>query len=285
MTSLAPMARRALPAVRVSRIEFSASAAGRVGQRQFTQPRRMEAWEVAAAMESVAAGNHDSPGAPDSCFVIFVPRGASREDYTKAKAILVSSAQADGAGTVVVARNAETIEWRPGLAVLQGLEESRQDMTKALMDFSFYDGELRALERAVEALEEQAEIDVALAHRVHHRNREHWARMVEQTEHCARMRLTSARLEPQMYAFSRALPAAARRWVFRLFQKSGVEPRLEALNDRLEALEELYQNAHQRISEYRWYREGHLLEMGIILLLLVECTLMCADILARARDR
>ncbi|HVZ33708.1 MAG TPA: hypothetical protein VG963_14855, partial [Polyangiaceae bacterium] len=59
--------------------------------------------------------------------------------------------------------------------------------------------------------------------------------------------------------------------------------RLEALSDRLEALEEFYDAATQKVSEHRWYREGHLLEIGILLLLLFECALMGADIYLHQR--
>jgi hypothetical protein len=67
----------------------------------------------------------------------------------------------------------------------------------------------------------------------------------------------------------------------RLLKKADVEARLAALNDRLEAKEDLYEGANDRVADYRWYRNGHLLEIAIVVLLLVEALVMSADMYIR----
>ena len=64
--------------------------------------------------------------------------------------------------------------------------ESRLEVLTALADFGFYEGELHRLESDVEAQEPQAEKDVGFAHRIHHRNKEHWQRFGETIERFTR---------------------------------------------------------------------------------------------------
>jgi hypothetical protein len=53
---------------------------------------------------------------------------------------------------------------------------------------------------------------------------------------------------------------------------------MEAASNRLEAFEDLYEGATDRIADYRWYRSGEWLEVGIIFLLLVEIALLGFEI-------
>ena len=280
-----PVSRAATPFVRVSRITFRADA-GPAGasRRQFAHPRRASAVEENVSIESVAAGG-DRPEPTDRCFIVCIPEGSSSQSRERARALLALPAQSEARRAITLERGSDAVEWRPGLAVVQCREDSRNGILSALVDFTFYEGSLRALEKSVEAAEVQAEADLSRAHRIRYRDREHWGRLTDCAEECSRMRLTFARLEPQLAAAPRALPVPARSWFNRLLQKSDVESRLESLSDRLEALEDLYEGASQRVSEYRWYIFGHALEIGIIVLLLIECTLMSVDIYLHIHDR
>jgi hypothetical protein len=279
-----PIPRETAPSVRVSRVTFTDETPSAGSRRRFTQPRCASAVEEDVAIESVAAVG-DQPESIDHCFIVCVPEGSSNQSRERARALLANPQRPESTPVITLEHSSEVLEWRPGLAVVQCRENSRNDIIAALIDFTFYEGNLRALEQAVEAAEGPAQADVALAHRMRYRDRAHWERLTECSAHCSRMRLTFARLEPQLGAASRSLSAPARGWVSRLIQKTDVESRLESLNDRLEALEELYEGATQRISEYRWYISGHALEIGIIVLLLFECTLMSADIYLHNRGR
>jgi hypothetical protein len=278
-TTKAPITREATAPIHVSRIQFTDGAPSGADRRQFTHPRRAQAREEEASLESAAsAGDGSEP--VDECIVVCIPAGSSSQSRERAKALLGDMSRA-----VTLEHGPDALDWRPGLAVVQCREDSRKDIVSALIDFAFYEGNLRVLERSVEAAETQAQADVLLAHRVRYRDRAHWERFTDCAEQCSRMRLTYARLEPQLLAASRTLTAGARSWVTRLLQKSDMESRLESLNDRLEALEELYEAATQRIAEHRWYVGGHALEIGIIVLLVIECAMMGADIYMHNRAR
>jgi hypothetical protein len=279
-----PVPREAASFVRIRRISFADGPPPAGGGRRFTQPRSASALEEDVSIETVAAAAAEAEPL-DHCFVLHVPEGPASQCRERAKSLWASAGYAEGGPAMTLEHSSDVVEWRPGLVVVQCREGSREDILAALVDFAFYEGHLRALERSVEAAEVQAQTDVTLAHRVRYRDRAQWERLVSCSESCSRMRLTFARLEPQLGDASRTLSPPARTWVSRLIQKADVESRLEALNDRLEALEELYEGAAQRISEYRWYVGGHALEIAIIVLLLIESTLMGADIYLHSRTR
>jgi hypothetical protein len=155
--------------------------------------------------------------------------------------------------------------------------ESRLEVLTALADFGFYEGELHRLESDVEAQEPQAEKDVGFAHRIHHRNKEHWQRFGETIERFTRDRLTYARLCPQLAFPSLTLSPKSRQIVSKLLRESNMEDRLEMYSDRLEAMEELYEGANDRVADYRWYRGGHLLEWTIVIILIFEAIAMSCE--------
>jgi len=155
--------------------------------------------------------------------------------------------------------------------------EARLEVLKALADFGFYEGELHRLESDVEAQEPQAEKDVGFAHRIHHRNKEHWQRFGETIERFTRDRLTYARLCPQLAFPSLTLSPKSRQIVSKLLRESNMEDRLEMYSDRLEAMEELYEGANDRVADYRWYRGGHLLEWTIVIILIFEAIAMSCE--------
>jgi hypothetical protein len=133
------------------------------------------------------------------------------------------------------------------------------------------------LESDVETQEPQAEKDVGFAHRIHHRNKEHWQRFGETIERFTRDRLTYARLCSQLAFPSLTLSPKSRQIVSKLLRESNMEDRLEMYSDRLEALEELYEGANDRVADYRWYRGGHLLEWTIVIILIFEAMAMSLE--------
>jgi hypothetical protein len=270
---------RSSPTITVLRIRFVATLLGGLKvRRAFQQPQHMVALEetVELADFPVVA---ESPEPTDNCHLVVVPKGASAEWLKNADAWIARSEEhAETAEPVVVEQNDLRIQWRPGRALVRAPADCLDDAVAALIDFAFYEGQLRVLETALEAREAQAQADVAIAYWIRRRQKKHWKRLQATVEYFAQMRLTYSRLEPRLAKGSRSLPLTARRIMTRLLRKADVEARLEALNDRLEALEELYEGATDRVADYRWYRNGHLLEICIIGLLLIEGILMSADL-------
>ena len=268
----------------VRRLRFLAEPpAGAKVRRQFKHPRRVVAVEEVVEPTNLP-GIPTVPEPTDQCWIVFASTGTVNDALPNAATWLAPPDQPDAAPTVTIERDGTSLQWRPGRALVQGRAEHREDILTALTDFAFYEGELRALELDLEAREPQAREDVARTYAVGSRACRHGARLKATMEHFAQMRLTFARLEPCLAKGARSLPVEARRLIAHLLHKADVEARLEALSDRLEAMEDLYEGAVDRVADHRMYRHGHWLEVIIIALLMLDVVLISGDMYIRYLD-
>jgi hypothetical protein len=187
---------------------------------------------------------------------------------------------ADVPRAISVALPDARLSWRPGRALLQGAALTGQMLT-AFAEFTFYEGQLRKLEQAVRPIEASAQLDAPEAYRIRSDTETYRARFGQKMEALALLRLEFARLEPRLLSAPRHVDAAAQKLFRRLLRQAGIEDRLSAISDRLEACEDLYEGAVDRITDYRWYRKGNLLEIIIIVLLLIEVLQLGADMALR----
>lgn len=283
-TAVTPASARPKQTFTVRRIWFLAEVApGAKVRREFKQPRRAFAVEEVLEPADLPA-DKTWPEPTDQCCFVFVSNGSAKDGMENAAEWLATPDQPEAAPSVMVEHDGDSIQWRPGRALIQAHPERREDIQAVLIEFSFYEGELRALEAAVEAREPQAREDVARTYGVGSRDRKHWKRLRETMEYLAQLRLTYARLEPRLEKGSRTLTPEARRLLVRLLRKADVESRLEHVSNRLETLEDLYEGAVDRIADYRLYRNGHWLEIIIIVLLVMEVCLMSGDMYIRYLD-
>jgi hypothetical protein len=273
-----------MPAVVATRVRFldSAPPGARV-LREYRHPRPCVAVEEVVGLANLPA-EKPWPEPMDHFVVVFVPRAAAAEWEHQGEGWLAAPDHPEAPPAAVVERDGYTVEWRPGRVVVRGRVECPEAVLAALTDFAFYEGELRGLELVLEACEAGAAADVARAHRIRFCDRRSWARFGERIEDLTRMRLRYARLEPRLAKPRRALPAEARRLTAHLCARADVGARLEAFSERLEACEDLYEGANDRVADYRWYIGGHALEIAIIGLLLLEVVLMSAELFMRYLD-
>jgi hypothetical protein len=262
----------------IRRIQFCAEAPqGAALRRIFRQPR-----PAVAVEEEMSPADLPPPGVwPEptgQLWVVLAQPGETLDFLHDPAAWLAPPDQPEAPLPVAVERQGMMLRWRPGRAVLQAPPDQMATALAALTEFAFYEGELRALERTVEDREPEAQRDVELAYRVRHRHRDQWPRLGDLLEGCARDRLTFARLQPRLARGSKSLPPAARQLVTKLLRQAAAPARSKALDIRLEALEDLYEGAVDRIADYRWYRNGHSLETTIILLLVLEAILMAVEV-------
>jgi hypothetical protein len=260
-----PLPRTTTPAVTVRRLRFVPDAPpGAVVRRTFAQPRPAVAVEVPMTLADLPAVGSADP--TDQCWVVLAEEPIRHLDDWL------------GGPAVVVERDGVSIRWRPGRAIVRAPADRHDEVLAALAEFAFHEGELRAIEAAVETQEPQAAADVPLATRVRRQDRRHWKRLGDTLEQLTYHRLTLARLEPRLTKPSRELARDARRLVNGLLRRADVPARLKAVDGRLEALEDLYDGAVDRIADFRWFHGGHRLETIIILLLLLEALLMSIEL-------
>ena len=174
------------------------------------------------------------------------------------------------------------LHWKNGRALLEGACADVTPILTAIAEFAFHEAQLRKLEEQLRPIEIAAPSHVSVAYQIRENDKAAWPRLAETAGQLAQLRLMAARLEPRAYCPPRDLPAPSRRLAARLATRADIEDRLEALSARLEACEDLYEGAIDRISEHRWGRKGSRLEMAIIALLSIEVILLLIDFAVRA---
>ena len=70
----------------------------------------------------------------------------------------------------------------------------------------------------------------------------------------------------------------------RLLRHARAEARAEALDARLEACEDLYEGANDRVADAKGWHDGFIMELIIVLLLLLEVVLLCVDLVLRGGE-
>jgi hypothetical protein len=262
--------------VRVSHIRFARDArASESIYRRFTQPRSMVA--VAQPAELNLLADTPWPDALDGLYVIFPSAPFALEVRRTIDCWLAPQDQPDMPPPLVVQMDGGTIRWRPGRAVVEGgVVEDQVDGCKnlvaALVDFAFFEGELRRLEQDLLPYEALAADDIAFAYQIRQADRIQWSRLSRTQQSISSLRLAFARLEPSLRSVSRSLPPDAQEAITRLIAGSDVPSRLEAFDSRLQACQNLYERAVDRIADFRWSRHGEILEITIVVLLILELT-------------
>jgi hypothetical protein len=267
MATMAPSS----SAVRVSHIRFAREAhPGESVHRRFIQPRSIVAGEQPAELSSLT--DKPWPDAVDDLYVILPSTPVPPEMRSTIDRWLADQDQPDMPPPLVVHMDAGTIRWRPGRAVVEGTVDGCKNLVAALIDFAFFEGELRRLEQGLLPYEASAANDVAFAYQIRQADKIQWRRLGQTQQSISGLRLTFARLEPSLRSVSRSLSPDAQEALTRLIAGSYVTSRLEAFDGRLEACQDLYEGAVDRIADFRWYRHGELLEIAIVVLLILELT-------------
>jgi hypothetical protein len=250
--------------------------------RVFREPRPCFAVEEAAEPRDLARQQLRQEET-DQLIVVLMPGTAGAEAKKFSERTSETADFSDASSTISIVVSGRGIKWRPGLALIQGRQghgekDNFEGILAAVTDFSFYEGELRSLERALDSRERDAQADVARAYRIHLRDRHHWHRIGETIESLSQLRLTYARLESELAKAPRSVAIDARPVMTRLLDEAEVEARMEAASNRLEAFEDLYEGATDRIADYRWYLSSEWLEIVIVFLLVAEIALLGFEI-------
>jgi len=242
-------------------------------RRRFTKPRAMVAVEEQADFDSRPL-SASWPETVDELYVVRVPASLPANLQKDLDLWLAAADHAESAQPVAIRFDSGTIRWRAGRAVLQAADDVIESLLSGLIDFAYYESELRRLEYGLLPYEKSAIADVELAYRIRQVSQTEWPRLCQTMENLSRMRFAFAAIEPYLSSASRALDREARRVAMRLAVRSELAARLESFSDRLEACEDLYEGAVDRVADFRSYRRGELLEVIIIVLLAMELIAM-----------
>jgi hypothetical protein len=246
----------------------------------FTDPYRRSAVAEDLACEGLFEAARRGPPAADEFYFLFLPSGSATpiewqrgaEEWMNEPALVAEHP------TIDLVAQSDRILWRPGRAVLVGSAIRLAETRAGLIDFSFHEGELRKLERELEADWPRAESDTALAHAVDRRALVRSGHIGEMSQRMALRRIRLARLAPRLEKASVHLAGPTRRLVAELVLQAEVVDRLKNVDDRLEVFEDLYELANDRLAEFQSFRLEYRLEAWIIAILVIEVLLMLFEI-------
>jgi hypothetical protein len=173
--------------------------------------------------------------------------------------------------------------WHPGRALLHCDPEQAELLLSALVEFAFYEGELRRIENEVAAAWPELEQDKGLAFNVTRADLKRSEVVGGRMSRALDRRIRMARIEPHLYQPDTALPAASQKLGEELRDKARIESRLETIDAQIEVFEDIYEMGGQRMGEFRASTEEHVLEWIIIILLAGELLLLLIQAIWRSR--
>ncbi len=172
----------------------------------------------------------------------------------------------------------DRILWKPGQAMVQGSVDRLNELLAAIIDFTFHETGVRKLEKQVQEDLAIAYGDVPLTHAVTVSDLRRQPQVNKMTYRATVGRMQFVQLESNLGHGAIHLSGQAKRVASELALLAEVFPRLEILDDQLECLQDLYELANDRLTEFKYFRNETLIEWGVIVLLLLEVVLMIWEV-------
>lgn len=266
--------------VRYQHVRFVSQAnPGEVVLKEFDGPDRQLAVVTPVSSEAVWSSLDDQQP-PDGLWLLTFPSGSggSVQWQRCVEQWMAAPQEAERALPIEAAINGCRVLWRPGQVMVEGPEASHEVLVRALVDFAFFERQLRMLEGEIERDWATAEADVSLIHQVGPRDVRRWGHVNEMTQRVTVRRMRYVRLARDLTRMSAEQSGIARQVVPALMARVGIEDRLELVDDQLEVQEDVYELANDRLSEYRYFRVEAVIEAGVAVLLLIEVVVMFRDL-------
>jgi hypothetical protein len=171
--------------------------------------------------------------------------------------------------------------WRPGRAAILAAADRMDAVLKAVVEFCFYENELRNLEREIGESWPQLEAHMPLAHEATTADLRRGAELAKLTAQTLQRRMRHARLQPHLNRTATQMTLQAQELGQRLREKCRAEDRHETLDGQLATFERVCEMASQRLSDFRASQGERKLEWVIIVLLAAEVLLLLGELLWR----
>ena len=176
------------------------------------------------------------------------------------------------------------IFWSPGRIALLAPEERLETVCAALVEASFYEGELRTIEQTLTDGWPQLETDLPLAFEFQEKSIGKRKKLQQQFQQSLLLRAQLARISPHVHCPHLHPPTLASQVGERVRERTRMVHRHESLSDQLEVFERVYELCGERASNFMLTRSGNILEWIIILLLLTQILFGCFEILTNLGD-
>lgn len=179
----------------------------------------------------------------------------------------------------VITLHGAQVVWGTSRAALQAAPDRLDAFLLTLVEFCYFEAQLRKLEHEVADSWPQLEQDTATAHDVDAPDPEHYEDLGRRTDQVLKRRIRLARLSPHLYQPRPRRSPLAHQLMERLREKAHAEERIEALGSQMDVFERIYEMNSQRISDAKLSKKERTLEWVIIILLATETLLLLIDLL------
>lgn len=172
------------------------------------------------------------------------------------------------------------IYWSPQrMSVIAPLERLNS-LRGAMIEFCYFERELRTMEDDITARWPQLEMDTPLAFEFVEKAVSEKRDLMRRFQDVIRIRAQLARLAPHIECPSVYPPTLVSQVGERLREKARLSERLQFVREQVDVFEKVYEMCGQRVSDFMSSRTGHTLESVIIILLAAETILLIVDLLS-----
>ena len=208
----------------------------------------------------------------DNFYVLFLPDAPSVADLRKkTEAWLNELRDASGEPAIELFAKPYRIVWHPPRAAILGGDGLPEEMFSALVEFASLENRLKKLEAKTAECLKVCTNDVPLTHAVSPSDLLRQTHVNKMTEQIVSSQMELVRLTPCFDNLCGRLTPQTKHAIEELTEKTRIwDDRIEALEDQLESLWDLYELANDRLTEFRYFKREALLELWIIALLVLE---------------
>ncbi|WP_437283410.1 hypothetical protein WME90_23400 [Sorangium sp. So ce375] len=190
--------------------------------------------------------------------------------------------QARRRGSLIMLQGARII-WSPGRAGLIASAERLEALRRAVIDFSFFDGEARKLEAELAEAWPHLEADTPLAFRFDAQALPRRDELARRFQRVIGLQARLIQVSPAIHSPPVYPPTLASQLKERLIERARLSERIEFVDERLELLESVYEMCGHRSSEFVIARNEARMEWIVIILLAAETFALLVELMAMNR--
>lgn len=185
----------------------------------------------------------------------------------------------EGGPTQMLALHGAVVAWAPGRAVIIAASDRLAAVRAAVVEFCFFERELRSIEAEVTAAWPHVDADAPLAFEFNDRDAGRRREIGERFRRTVALRGRLARLAPHLERPPLFPPTLASQVAERLRERSRMAERAGFLDGQITVQERVYDLCGERSSDWTIARRSIALEWAIVVLLVVQTALLVAELL------
>ncbi|MEZ6055907.1 MAG: hypothetical protein R3C01_04310 [Planctomycetaceae bacterium] len=183
------------------------------------------------------------------------------------------------AGSLLLTLQGVQMFWSPNRIAILAAPDRFDTLQTAVAEATYYEAQVRDIERSLGAAWPQLEADLPLAFEFDARSLTRNPELRNRFSEVVKLRARMTRIAPHVHSPHVYPPTLVSQVGERLRERTKLATRHEFLSDQLEVFQDVYVQCSDRSSDFRLTRSGNTLEWIIIILLLVQVLMYGVDIL------